>query len=230
MPVSKPPAPPEKPDPDESLWAVVRRSRPFLLLLVLILNLLLAPLLANPWARLAFQAAIILAAASLAADTPAHRRLTSALVVPGLALEIAGEFSSADFVKWAGYIFVLGLYLHVIRLLLHRIFRSTRVGLDEIGFALCTYVLLGHLWVLFYAPLVALDPEAIAFGTPPTGAGRGAALAYFSYVTLTTLGYGDIQPVSPVARGLAVTEALTGVLFLAVLIARLVGRYSAERD
>ena len=54
-------------------------------------------------------------------------------------------------------------------------------------------------------------------------------MTYFSYVTLTTLGYGDIVPISPLARSLAVLEALTGVLFLAVLISRLVGSYRSER-
>jgi voltage-gated potassium channel Kch len=50
---------------------------------------------------------------------------------------------------------------------------------------------------------------------------------YFSFITLTTVGYGDITPVSPIARMLAVMEAMTGTLFLGVLIARLVSLYSA---
>jgi voltage-gated potassium channel Kch len=46
--------------------------------------------------------------------------------------------------------------------------------------------------------------------------------SYYSFVTLTTLGYGDITPVRPIARNLAITEALTGQLYLAVMLARLV--------
>ena len=50
---------------------------------------------------------------------------------------------------------------------------------------------------------------------------------YFSFITLTTVGYGDIAPVAKVARMLAVMEAITGVLYMAVLISRLVGAYSS---
>ena len=57
----------------------------------------------------------------------------------------------------------------------------------------------------------------------PEGARTGAEMVYYSFVTLTTLGYGDIVPVSPSARALATLEALTGQLYLTVLVARLVG-------
>lgn len=60
----------------------------------------------------------------------------------------------------------------------------------------------------------------------------GAEMIYYSFVTLTTLGYGDIVPVSPSARSLATLEALTGQLYLTVLVARLVGlqiTHSARR-
>jgi len=221
---------PQAPSEFESVWAAARRSRPFLLLLALVLNLVAAPLVEGPLLRLAVQAAIVLAAASLAADTPIHRRVTAALAIPGLTLDIVGNALQNYTIEWISYFFVLGLYVHVIRLMLQRIFRARHVTIDEIGLALCTYVLLGQLWVLFYGPLVALDPHSFSFGTELTPAGQRYALAYFSYVTLTTLGYGDIQPVSALARGLAVVEALTGVLFLAVLISRLVGTYKSQRD
>ena len=59
----------------------------------------------------------------------------------------------------------MALYLHVIRLMLSQIFRARVVTLDEIALALCTYVLLGLIWVLFYLPLLAVDPSAFAFNT-----------------------------------------------------------------
>ena len=217
-------------EPQDSMWAVARRSRPFLLLLALVVNLVVVPLMDAAALRLAIQAGIILAAASLAADTPAHRRVTAVLAVPALVLIVVGDLSKSRAIEWTAYFFLLGLYIQVIRLMLQRIFRATQVTLDEIGLAMCTYVLLGQLWVLFYVPVVSLDPEAIVFPGPLTDIGVRNALTYFSYVTLTTLGYGDIQPVSPLARGLAVVEALTGVLFLAVLISRLVGTYKTRRD
>ena len=57
----------------------------------------------------------------------------------------------------------------------------------------------------------------------------GAALQYFSFVTITTLGYGDVQPVIPIARSLAITEALFGQIYLVTLIARLVSMESDQK-
>jgi voltage-gated potassium channel len=230
MSASPPTEPVREAQAPESMWTVARRSRPFLLLMALALNLVLVPVVGRPWLRLLIQAAIILAAASLAADTPAHRRVTALLAAPGLILIIIADLTGSRVVEWTAFLFLLGLFVHVIRLMLGQIFAARRVTIDEIGLALCTYVLLGQLWVLFYVPVVALQPDAFAFNTQTTTANLTQTLTYFSYVTLTTLGYGDIQPLSPLARGLAVVEALTGVLFLAVLISRLVGRYGSQRD
>ena len=62
----------------------------------------------------------------------------------------------------------------------------------------------------------------------PTGYFGPGDLLYFSYVTLTTLGYGDITPVSSIARSLAVLEAALGVMFMAVVIGRVVGIYASK--
>jgi len=78
--------------------------------------------------------------------------------------------------------------------------------------------------------LVFLDPSAITLNGQPLGEERVAnigqhlaELFYFSFITLTTVGYGDIVPACPVARALAVVEILTGQLYLAAFVARLVG-------
>jgi hypothetical protein len=61
-----------------------------------------------------------------------------------------------------------------------------------------------------------------AFAGALNAADGGGELIYFSFVTLTTMGYGDITPIHPIARSLAITEALTGQLYIAILLARLV--------
>ncbi len=91
--------------------------------------------------------------------------------------------------------------------------------------ALSVYLLLGVIWALLFALLRLFDGSALANVTGAPGQpGATGELLYFSYVTLTTLGYGDVAPSSPLARSLAILEAVNGQLFLAVLIASLIGR------
>ncbi len=110
--------------------------------------------------------------------------------------------------------------------------RAGRVTADKIAGAVSVYLLLGLLWALLYALVSMLDPGA--FRLPPglvlePGTSGGEyAFIYYSFVTLTTLGYGEISPTSHWSQAFAWMEAVTGQLFLAILIARLVGLHLAD--
>ena len=99
-------------------------------------------------------------------------------------------------------------------------FRAGPVNRHRIEGAVAAYLLLGLAWALAYE-LVGLLAAGAFSGTGRSGPER-PDLVYFSFVTLTTVGYGDVTPVHPVARSLAVAEALTGQLYPAILLARLV--------
>jgi hypothetical protein len=114
----------------------------------------------------------------------------------------------------------------LIVMLLRRLFRTERVTADTLSAAISGYFLLGILWSFAYALLLQLDPDAFR----AVGSGGASDLFYFSFVTLTTLGYGDITPVSDAAETLAVLEAVVGQLYLAITIARLVGMHIAARQ
>jgi hypothetical protein len=96
-----------------------------------------------------------------------------------------------------------------------------------IAAAIVVYMFLGLLWTGAYSTLELLQPGAFAI---PAGFSGPATrhLGFFSFTTLTTLGYGDVTPVSPMAQSLATLEALIGQIYLAVLIARLVGIHTAR--
>jgi len=98
--------------------------------------------------------------------------------------------------------------------------------------ALCVYLLLGLAWTMAYAGVCCFDPGAFSVRIfddtmlPADGGARHASfsqLVYFSITTITTLGYGDIVPRTPLARSLAMCEVLTGVAYLAVVLSVLVG-------
>lgn len=126
-----------------------------------------------------------------------------------------------------------GLISVLLSLLIGHIFQADKVRLETISVSLCGYLLLGIFWADIYSIVAYLDPGAfrgagvdMEFG----GDSSGVAL-YFSYVTLTTLGYGDIVPANASVGMLCSAEAITGQIYLTVLVARLVGLHiSAHRN
>jgi hypothetical protein len=114
--------------------------------------------------------------------------------------------------------------------LLFHVFGHERVTGDTIAGAICVFLLIGIIWMLAYQAIHFLDPKA--FNNIAAGGFSPAAivdLAYFSFVTLTTVGYGDITPISRPVRMFVVTEAIFGQIYLTVLVARLVGLYAPVR-
>lgn len=95
---------------------------------------------------------------------------------------------------------------------------------DTIYGGICIYFFLGFLWAELYALTELVVPGSFSFTVEGLSlASIKAELSYFSFVTLATLGYGEVTPVSDMARTLAVMEAVVGQMFVAVFIARLVG-------
>jgi hypothetical protein len=102
-----------------------------------------------------------------------------------------------------------------------------RVGGERISAALCVYMLVGIAFGGFFATLDQLAPDSLVQSASGEVLGTDGAI-YFSFVTLATLGYGDVVPASGPARALAMLEAVFGQLYLVVLVARLVSLYSRE--
>jgi hypothetical protein len=116
--------------------------------------------------------------------------------------------------------------------LLRFVLSAPSVDTQVLCASISAYVMLGLIWTLAYWLVAEVNPAAFAFNTS-TGAKesmQGFNAFYFSFVTLSTVGYGDITPVSKVARMLAALEAMTGLLYVAVLIARLVALYSSPKS
>ena len=101
---------------------------------------------------------------------------------------------------------------------------------DTIYGGICVYVLMGYCFGAGFALIETLTPGSFSFanGTPESPLTLEFQMAYFSLVTLSTLGYGDITPLSPVAQSIAMVEAVVGPMFVAVFLARLVGIRTAK--
>lgn len=156
-----------------------------------------------------------------------HRRQRTVgivLLAPAFVLTILHHVPPPNVAVEIAWIITNGLALgFLIAMMLSRLIRTERVTADTLSSAISGYFLLGILWALGYGLIYRLDPEAFRGMT-----GREAhEFFYFSFVTLTTLGYGDIVPVTDHAETAAVLEAIVGQLYLAITIARLVGLHIA---
>jgi len=104
------------------------------------------------------------------------------------------------------------------------LFADTKtVDANRIVGAICIYLLMGLIWTLMYLFIAQAIPGAFNGVEQLVWYDNFADVAYYSYVTLTTLGYGDISPVAPIARFLVYMEAVVGVFYMAILVASLIG-------
>jgi len=197
------------------------------LLLTLVLAILIVPA-ADVWApRLARpgSAAVVTLILLSGIGTTARRKLGMTLAVGvGLGPLVAWVFFDAgegaiDAVE-SGLNAVFMVFLAV--LVLRSVFREGPITWHRIQGAIAAFFLVGFAFAMAYRMVLLADRAAFLQAAAPTVPVTRTDLSYFSFVTLATLGYGDIVPVNPVARSLAILEALLGLMYPAVLIARLV--------
>jgi Ion channel len=108
----------------------------------------------------------------------------------------------------------------------HKIFQEKKVTGEVLRGSICVYIMIGFLWATIYKIIYIIEPQTFNNIDPERFIQQ---LGYFSFVTLTTVGYGDISPEYPLVMSLANLEAIVGQLFPAIMIARLVGLYQAEK-
>ncbi len=126
-----------------------------------------------------------------------------------------------DLSSLMSYSFYGIFYILVIIAIGLRISQEKQVNLNVVRGGVCIYLLLGLLWFFFYKIIVFFDVNAFSFPEDITK----DSLFYFSFTTLTTLGYGDILPKNAFAMTFANAEALVGQIYPAVVIAKLVSLY-----
>ena len=112
--------------------------------------------------------------------------------------------------------------------LFREIFKTKIIDSHIISSAISIYVLVGIFWYLLFMFLLMIDPDSfdIRNFNPEM---VSIDMIYFSFTTLTTLGYGDITPLSYTAKMWSITEAMMGVMFLAVMISRVVSLFGSKK-
>lgn len=136
------------------------------------------------------------------------------------------EFVASPALISVGDVLMVLFFAYMTVIILSHLFRQQEVTADMIMGAVCVYFFLGLMWGFVFSLLEGLQPGSFRFGAGQ--AGHVGNFTYYSLVTQTTLGYGDITPATAPARSLSVLEAIIGQLYLAVLIARLVGIHISQ--
>ena len=152
----------------------------------------------------------------------AARERTRAVLIPVAVITLSVYLGSRVVPVPEPWVLGMGLLslLLFLGVVLGQTLRAGPITFHRIQGAAASYLLLGVIWAHAYALLAELRPGA--FSGPVSAADGPRAFLYFSFVTLATVGYGDVLPVHPAARSLAMLEAVTGTLYLATVIARLV--------
>lgn len=224
------------------MYGFVRRKYQ-LLLITLILLVLMYPVLGDTAEiRIFFDlmfTVVFFATIMVLYSDRRHRILSLLLGIPVLVGTWSGHVMRAGGPREPvaiGFHAVAAVFLgYTVSMLMRKIYRERNVSADSVYGAFCGYLLIGLAFGHLYSICEWIRPhsfradEAIIsrFGDEWH---RHFLLVYFSFVTLTTVGYGDMAPASDTARGLATMEAILGQFYIAVLVAELIGRRAGQRS
>lgn len=212
------------------------RRRPYDILLGLLLAVIFAdPVLPEtPGWRLVgalLVAAIPLAAVIALLENRLALHIGLWLGVPATAAILQDALGLRMVPTWVVVLCPLGIGVVATLTLMRHVIVAPRVDGNTIRGGISGYLMAGYTWSIAYMVASHLHPGSFQFqGVPHEGILPGGMAAYFSFTTLTTLGYGDIVAVHPLARSLAISEAIFGVMYLAITVARLVSTYRVGGD
>jgi uncharacterized membrane protein len=211
-----------------------QKNKSLYLLLLLVAFIVLYPVFEDSSfgrAFLLFMAIVVPLAAVFAVSDNRRRVITAGVLCVPAQLALVELLAGLELLpvqaKWIlAPTFVF--YVYALYILISHVLSREEITRDTLYGAAAVYLLMGLAWGLGYALVETLQPGSFYLGSSygAEGAASGFDFFYASFVTLTTLGYGDFTPVTSVAKSMAILQAVSGVLYLAFLVSRLVGMYA----
>ena len=219
----------------DETWPQQFKERRFGVLLVILLVLLAGPPILTGFGLAAvwfdgLMSVLMLAAIVSLCFEPQQRFFALLLGIPSILFSLGGHLLSGAIAAWPLFLghlcevlFLLGSAVLIVKSLLG----SQAITFDSILGAVCGYLFLGLGWAVIYSMIESFRPGSFEFDRSLAPLGDAArplsdVLTYYSFVTLTTVGYGDVLPISPTTRTCAWIEAISGQFYLAVIVAGLV--------
>lgn len=167
-----------------------------------------------------FATLILLSGIYAASSNKRVCRFAMLIAFPTLITHWTNYFVKVHYLFVANKIFGGLFYAFMVVVILNYLFKEKQITVDTIAGAICAYFLIGLMWSSVFTVLELAQPGS--FEISQNLRTESFSFTYYSYVTLTTLGYGDITPISTQARSFSLVEAITGQIYLATLVARLV--------
>jgi len=175
--------------------------------------------------------AILISSAYAVSGHPKTLRVSLVLLVPAFIASWSTAFVSELWPMAVSRILILAFVGYIMYVMAMDILSEKNVTRDTIFGSACVYMLLGFAFTDIYMLFLIIEPQSFGqvIDIAPVGSEVkiSSDLSYFSFVTLTTLGYGDVTPKTGMVQGLATLEAMLGQFYLTVLVARLVGLHLA---
>jgi Ion channel len=201
-----------------------------LLLLVLIASYVLSAFNRRPLVtdlQIAFFLAVLLLALHASRLSPGRTRLAIAVSLAGSLAALGAALTDTQTGLGAAQLWKGAMLLVTVVLIVRRVLAKPTVTIQSIYGALSAYIIIGLMFAAFYEAISHLGTAPFFADNQPANA---QTFQYFSFTTLTTLGYGDFTAAGDSGRAIAVMEALTGQIFLATLVARLVSAFRAPAE
>jgi hypothetical protein len=212
-------------------WATDRGLSIFLVMIVVVVFVLPPLTSLGVTGRLLFDILFSILLISGIASMSGRRRvfiILAGISIVALVVRWIDAFNASSLLDVLNSLATITAIILFSTVVLSQVLKKGPITAHRIQGAIAVYLLIGLAWAHTYELIEYLSPGA--FTGAITTSGKFSSWMYFSFVTLATLGYGDIAPVHPVARSLAVAEAITGQLYLAILIARLVSQELFHRE
>ncbi|MDJ0700366.1 MAG: potassium channel family protein [Woeseiaceae bacterium] len=178
--------------------------------------------------------AILLSALYAVVESRRLFRVMAVLMVPTILVNWFADPANFPYLDGLGHVATMTFFVVTLGAILANIVNAKRVTADVIFGSIAAYLLFGVVMALAFQFLNTLDPgNVISSVSDTTELSQRAALSdflYFSFITLTSVGYGDIAPVGQAARSLAMFEGIFGQMYVAILIAMLVSVHISQKD
>jgi hypothetical protein len=174
-----------------------------------------------------FLTSILISGIFAISDKKRHTITASLLALPMLISIWASRFLEIPLLDLTKNLFGILFFAYTIIISLFFILKEREITRDVISGAIVVYLLIGVMWAFIFSILELLEPGSFSIAEGPIRESR-SIFFYYSFVTLTTLGYGDITPLTDPARSFSLLEAVIGQIYITVLIALLVGKYISQ--